>query len=588
MLDPLKVAAHTVFNTDRYDISIFDPDAVYGKAMEALAENDDLSGMDPMTNYGINEKGTPMRIGILRDSHIDFAQLKPATSSIMFKTGNIPTSDSLFSYEIFGSTSDERRKNCAYIDLKKPFIHPYIYEAARNVVRAIDKIAAGRGRWRMIAGVPTEIGDEDEFVEGDGTGLRWLINNFRKIDFAKNQSYIHNEYVDLINNSSDEEIFITKWVVIPVFYRDANFTGKKMDIPEINEFYKKLIQLVNALQSSVMSDFMNNTELTIQSTLVAIRKYGQNLVDGKSGFLKQFVIGKTTVYGARNVITQPTYTNVKKPSELMVDIFHAGFPIATCCSLGYPFIERWITEFMGREFETRERKQVLVKHEDGSYTMEYAKIGDVMAMYNPSYLEKKVEQFMETYGSRFEPLTIPMADGSESYILFTGRPYSKDPQNEDAPPTAQRPMTWTDLLYMAAVNTMEFGGKMAYVTRYPMLDYFGTFPIMMRVSSTIALEPMTISGTYYPFYPKIEIDAPQNEVSTMFYDVLMIDNVYLEGLGGDYDGDMVSEKMCFTDEANDEAYQIMTNVKNFVSIGGDFNRAMGHEATLTFFAMTRD
>ena len=97
---------------------------------------------------------------------------------------------------------------------------------------------------------------------------------------------------------------------------------------------------------------------------------------------------------------------------------------------------------------------------------------------------------------------------------------------------------------------------------------------------------MTIGDRYYPFYPVVNPNASQAEVSTMFVDTVTMDNVYLGGLGGDYDGDMVSEKMCFTEEANDEAYAIMTDPKHFVSINGDLMRKIDKEAYLTFYNMT--
>ena len=539
-------------------------------------------------NLGINQDGTPMRIGWCNDEVIEQAHLKPVTNTIMFEKDNVPVEDGLFSTAIFGSTPRVRHFQCAYIDLKRKFFHPYAYEAVCKLVQSASTCAAGRGTWRIGEDgklVATREGEDG--YDPNATGLRWLIDHYHDLKHTHNRSTVYNQYVDLLENSTDDEIFITKWIVIPVFYRDANFSGHKRDIPKINEHYKKLIQYVKAMNAPALLDFSNHTEFNIQNQLVVIRQYGQSLVEGKRGFLKQFVIGKTTSYGARNVITEPVFSEAETPSDLMVDIFHSGFPIATCCSMAYPFIEHWILNFLAKEFETRERKQVLVKKEDGSYEMQYAKIGDVLAMYNPKYIQTKVEQFMHTYGSRFEPLTIPMDDGSTSYILFTGRPYAKNPRSKNAPATARRAMTWTDLLYLACVETLEFGGKLAYITRYPLEDYFGTFPSMIRVTSTLQHEPMEINGKKYPFYPKVELHLSQDEVSTRFVETVSLDNVYLKGLGGDYDGDMISEKTCFTEEANDEAYAILNDPKHFVSIGGKLMRMIGNEAHLTFYNMTK-
>ena len=568
-------------NPIKIDISLVDTQYV---AMEA--ENSKAGKY--LENLGINVHGTPMHIGICTDKTIEVNKFKPVTTAIMFEKGNVPHPEGLFSYEIFGSTPDGRRKLNGNIDLKRKFFHPYAYEVLCALQSNASLVAAGKGAWRINSnGRLEKTNEEDEDYDPNATGLRWLINHFHELKFEKNNSHSHNDYVEFLMNCSDDEIFISKFPVIPVFYRDANFSGHKRDIPILNDMYKKVIQYVNALRAPTLGDFSNHTEFVIQDQLVEIRRYGQSLVQGKRGFMKQFVIGKTTAYGARSVITEPITSGAQTPKDLMVDIFHSGFPIATCCSMAYPFIEHWIIDFMSKEFETRERKQILVKNEKGEYELKFEKVGDVMAKYTPAYIERKVEQFMETFGARFEPLTIPMADGSESYMLFTGRPYSKDPRNPQAPPTARRAMTWTDLLYLACVETLEFGGKMAYITRYPLEDYFGTFPSMVRVTSTEEHEPMEINGKKYPFYPKIIPNLPQDQVSTMFVDTVTMDNVYLKGLGGDYDGDTVSEKVCFTEEANDEAFAILNDAKHFISISGAITRIIGNEAFLTYYGMTR-
>jgi hypothetical protein len=559
-----------------YHITLVDP------AMEANATT-----IANSRNLGINQQGTPMKVGWLTDEVIERNKLRPVTSAIMFEKGNVPNERGLFSNEIFGNTSEERKKTYAYIDLQRKFFHPYAFECLCALHSNAKKVSAGIGRWKIEEGKLKAVSPQEEDYNQAGTGLRWLINHYQELAMEKNDSYIHNERVKLLTSSSDKEIFISKWIVIPVFYRDANFSGHTRDIPEINDHYKKLIQFVNALKAPSMMEYSNHTENSIQETLVTIRNFGQSKIEGKRGFLKQYVIGKTTVYGARSVICQPIYRNATTPDDIMIDIFHSGFPIATCCSMAYPFIEHWILDFFSKEFETREKKQILVKDRDGNYQLQFAKIGDVMARYNPSYIETKVEQYMSTYGSRFEPLTIPMADGTDAYMLFTGRPYSKDPRNPAAPSTARRAMTWTDLLYLACVETLEFGGKMAYITRYPLEDYFGTFPSMVRVTSTLEHEPMEINGKKYPFYPKVETNITQDEASTRFIDTVSMDNVYLEGLGGDYDGDTISEKVCFTEEANDEAFKIMNDSTHFVSISGKLMRMVGNEAYLTYYNMTR-
>ena len=559
------------------EVSLVEDDGIIGPGLEA--------GISTQ-NLGVNVEGTPLKLELMGDHEIEMNRLPRVTSAMMFQKGNIPTEDGLFSYEIFGSTSESRRLQYAYIDLGRKFFHPYAYECLTNVSQNVEKCAAGMDTWAIAQGKLVKTVEGEEGYDPEATGLRWLINHFDELKFERNDSYIHNQYVDVLTGSTKEQLFISKFVVIPVLYRDVSFRGNSRDIPEINDMYKRLLQLVNAMNASSMALFMNNTEKNIQDAMVTIRRYGQELIKGKRGFIKQHMLGKNTVYAARNVITQPSYANAKLPRDIQVDMFHTGFPIATCCSMGYPFIEHWIMNFISKEFVTKSRKQVLHRKEDGSYEMKNMSLGDVAARFTPHYIKRKTEQFMETYGKRFEPITIPMADGTEMMMLFTGTPYSTDPRNPNAPATARRPMTWTDLLYMACVNTLEYGGKMAYVTRYPLVDYFGTFPTMIRVTSTVETCKMEVSGVKYPFYPVIRPNDTMDAISTQFCDTVTMDNIFLDGIGGDYDGDTTSEKMMFSDEANQEAFNIMTDVTHFVSIGGKLVQMIKNEAYLTFYNMT--
>ncbi len=50
---------------------------------------------------------------------------------------------------------------------------------------------------------------------------------------------------------------------------------------------------------------------------------------------------------------------------------------------------------------------------------------------------------------------------------------------------------------------------------------------------------------------------------------------------------MVSIKMLYSIEANQEAKEILNSLKHFVSIQGDIVRVVGNEAYLTFFNMTK-
>lgn len=530
---------------------------------------------------------TSMKIDLIGDTFIDanikMLDLQPVTNPQRFEKGSIPTADGLFSPYIFGHTPEERRTQFAYIDLHCKVFHPYAYEVIKRMWSKIDKVASGEGSWEIdTEGNISEVPDGDP----DNTGMDWLVENFRKIVFKTTGSHIRDERMKLIDSLKDDELFISKWLVIPVFYRDVQIIGGTQNIPPINKNYTKLIQYAN----SVIKDpyFSNIAKYNIQMQLVTIRQYGQTLVEKKRGFFKRSVLGKTIDYGFRSVISVFHIDSADKPEENPIDIFHTGVPLAQCCVLFYPFIKRYVSEFIRQTVESMGDRYPVYDEKENKI-VNYLNFKDPLSYYNSDKIQEIIDQFIGTPATRFRPVELPVdLDGTTVMlpIHFSGHGKNEKIKDIKTPQLYNRVLTWTDLLYMAAVDTLY--DKHVYITRYPLEDYFGTFPSRVFVLSTMKTMPMIYNERNYPFYPQIDPSLPEAEVSTLFNDTVTMDNTYLKGLGGDYDGDQVSLKGIFSAEANAEAEEIMHSIKHYVNIAGDLMRVIGNEAFLTYYNMTKD
>jgi hypothetical protein len=130
-----------------------------------------------------------------------------------------------------------------------------------------------------------------------------------------------------------------------------------------------------------------------------------------------------------------------------------------------------------------------------------------------------------------------------------------------------RPMTYTDILYLACMDVTK--NKCILGTRYPILDEFGTFVTKIRVSSTTETVPMIVNGTFFKLYPKIRIEDINQDTSNKFVDVALPNNVRLDSIGGDFDGDTVSSKAVYSIESNDELLKAINSKKHYISLGGE-------------------
>lgn len=511
---------------------------------------------------------------------IKLNNIKPITNPILCERGTIPTSDGLLSTEIFGMTMDDRKNIYGYIPLNGHYLVPHVYKVFKRVFGNITSLVNGTKEF-VIEG-----GELKVVPEGQGnTGLEWLYENWEKIKFPRNDSDVRNERLDLLESFPKEQLFCDKWIVMPAYYRDMNLQKKEMSHDELNDLYSKLIRLTSMNKNMALFDFVAyGTQAAVQDQLVAIYDYLKHKLEKKKGMIRKALLGKKTDYSARLLITAPRFDS-NKPSEQYVNLDTCGLPLAYTCSLFMPFIVRWIKRWFERElFNMGKTYPVNI---DGK--KKYVEINDPSLIFTDEEIHKQIDRFIYGDANRFTPIEVPIKNpadvgGRKIYMAFVGRMSDRN-RPETVSNISTRPLTWCDLLYQAAIDVVE--DKHVIVTRYPVLDYFGSCILKIHVESTMETIPVYIGDRHYPFYPKINLDASAQEVYTSFIDSLTISNLLLKGMGGDYDGDQVTVKPLFTQEANIEAEKILNSKSNILDIYGGNMRNSTNEAVQTIYQLTR-
>lgn len=521
-----------------------------------------------------------MRINLFNvDEFVDLNKLQPVTSPVLFERGGIPNPAGLVSNEIFGVSIRSRKETFAYIDLSGHFIHPHIYKIIRRVFRNIDKIVNGEEYY--------SIDKEGHLVKDPAgeTGIDFLYDNWSKIKWHGNGG-MSSERTNLINKSKKEYVWMTKEIVIPAFYRDINSSqAGGGEVPEIDQYYVKLIRMATILKNSDMFDFtFHSTNYNIQTTLVDIYDYFKDKLDKKSGLLRKYLLGKNVDYCVRTVISAPVF-NQDDPKDNMVSMRYASLPINQACVLCYPFVIAWLRNFFEREILEAQFMKLEVGA-SGKRDSELVELQNPEAYFNDTYIKKAVDRFVKDPSSRYDLIEVPTSvTGSTKprYLAFRGR-YTNESAEESG--LVVRPMTWTDLLFIATSEITS--DKHAMVTRYPILDNFGIFIARIRISSTMKTVPMNVNGTIYKWYPDIDLKMSKREVSNNFIDTMRFSNSYLEGLDGDYDGDQTTVKVIWTQEGNEECERIMNSKSFFLSSNGKNIRGCGLELDQTFYVLTKN
>ena len=516
--------------------------------------------------------------------------VKEISNPIFFNQNKLPTSDGLLSNEIFGITKEERANRFGYIDLHGTFLHPLVYK----VWSALDKNIKS-----IVHGIDNFVIDSNGQFKQDPngkTGIKFLKDNINKIKIRSTDSTKRDRVIEFLNISKPL-MFITKYPVIPAFYRDVNTEGGKVGVGDINKYYNGIIIASKALAEA--QDYglsLSNSQAgRMQEMLLQVYNYfGAGNPDAKGsgvgmpskfGIIRRANLSKTTDYSSRLVITSPEL-KVEKLDDIEADMDYSVVPLASLSINFLPYMIFWLRSFFENEFSTRTTYTVHMK--DGK-TKEIP-IQDYQIAFSDERIKDEINRFAHGYSNRFIPVRIPTVDKKLNvYMHFKGKiTTSQDDKDNEQGEIINRRLTWCDLLFMAASEVTA--DKHILITRYPIDSFYNQFPTKVKVQSTIETEHMLVNSggmsKFYKKYPKIREEDIEKDTSNKFIDSLNLCNGYLDSIGGDYDGDQVSVKGIYSAEANAELDQQMNSKIHYIGLDGISVMDVGKEAKQSLYCLT--
>lgn len=549
--------------------------------------------------------------------------LKEITNPVFFN-GPVHTEDGLLSNEIFGITKTERSGIYAYIDLGGYFIHPIVYKTLCKLNGKIADIVNGTEYF-----IIDDKGDLVPSSDGD-TGIEWFRKNFNKIKFKKNDSSSRNRRIDFIEKVKNK-MWISKYIVIPPYYRDVESRDNGIGVGEINKLYSSLLMATKSLKETsgfglTLSDV---TKARVQNILLQIFDWfgngttinGQatpaNLI-GKMGLVKRGLLYKTIDYSARLVMSAPDVSG-EDIDDLMVDMDHCALPLAAALCCFKPFIIFWLRRFFENRFAGKFEIPVAINDKESVMVP----LQDYQIVFSDIEIEKQIERFIHGYSNRFIPVESPvdkaefvkMVKNKEVVGITSGKPISnsqlsginfymyfmgyklnnseefKETKKEYSPELkVNRRLTWCDLFYMAACEVTS--DKMCLITRFPIDSYLNQFPSKVRIKSTVKTQPMVIQSEFednmklYKWYPVIEDRDINSNTSPVFEDTLSISNGLIGAMGMDYDGDTAIVKPVYTIEANQECEKQANAKIQMLGMDGYTTRDVSKENILCLYELT--
>lgn len=522
------------------------------------------------------------------DRFVKVNDCKEITNPIFYIKPGHPSPDGLLSNEIFGIIQEDRANIYAYINLNKYFINPVCYKAWFKLDSKLKGVIAKTDYYSI---------DKDGQLIKDprgSNGIEWLRKNIDKIVFKESENgSIRRDIKVKFLNMNRNNLFINKFLVIPPYYRDTNIQDSakgSVGVGKINELYRQVLSTaksINATQEYGF-DMSGATDLKLQETLLQIYDWfcgttNKNIsktetgygITGKFGILRAANQSKTSDYAARSVITS-TELKANKYTDMKASFDKSVIPLSEALACFAPFVQFTVRRFFEREFAGTEQYGVLINGK-----LVYKELKSPLIQFSDDVVVTQMKRYIKGYNNRFIPVTVETADGEKAYMVFKG---SFKPINDNPESIYTRRLTWLDILYQCTVEATR--DKMVLISRFPIDSRTNQITTQIEIASTNETEPMYVNNQYYKHYPKFRDEDIGIDTSSSFIDTVNISNLYIGGMGADFDGDTVTVRGVFTDEANQELKEFANSKRNFIGLGGKNIRTTDSDVVQSLYNLT--
>lgn len=521
----------------------------------------------------------------------DWLQVKVSNYFIPNTSENHP--DGLVSNVIFGSPGSEARKhNWGYLELNGIFMNPHVfYVLSRLKASLAEDMKSGLGLYyidkngELVKMVKSEVVPATALSD-PGTGFKWLYNNWEKISWKTTKDMtktakIRRTFMKMLTLS---EAFITKYPVMPAFYRDVDFRTQKRN--ELNtKYYSKMYHLSEMVRNTDDFQFSDdpdvplasNAHIKMQNVIQEFYSFIMTKISGANGFINDHVVGKSTDYGARLVISTPNFnTEHYKLNE--TDFFHSSVPLAVVANIFAPFVIFGLTQYITNLISGRRAIYYFNFKEDRFVEVELDKT--FMDEFTVDKIRKNLDLYKKSKNFRVTPVTlrgkdksrIPLQvfysyDETKKFMAFDTNPYTH--YSEMNLKDKIRDITWCELFYLICQGSLR--DKTVYNTRYPVTAYNSTYPSLMNIIPANKYIMAMVDGVTYERYPILKYND-NSEIEHLFTDTMRMFSVFPSAMGADFDGDQISTAGPFTDEANSDAIKHMNQISNVLGINGEIIR----------------
>lgn len=519
----------------------------------------------------MKKQAIPFNLGIQDTSDRVLQNVKPVRVLDIFQGATKDFhNDGLFSAAIFGRVGDPARNlRFSYIDLKVPVMHPLVYNTLVNLKQLYGEILTGKAYAVWDKGLK-------DFVKSDqtegATGYAFFAHYWKDIVFENRDSDARELNIKFIEKFKDKAM-TSKLLVLPAGLRDYEIeeSGKESE-NEFNDLYRRALAISNSISAaSIRTDIaqINGSRMALQRTFNEIYALFESMIEGK----KKFIMGKWAAravhYGTRNVITS---TNVRV--DTLGSDASVGFNDTVVGLFQYLKATQPVTIYQLRKF----LEPVFPGPNAPAYLVNKKTLKKEVVKIKPKYYDnfmtaEGLEKMISIYGEeslRHKELEL---EGFYLGLLYKGEGVYKFIQDiDDLPEHLKKedvfPITFTELMYLAVYkNAKDYP---ALTTRYPVTGYGSIYPSYVYLKPTVHVETRAPLGVDW-LVDSTQPVAYNFPTKSAFFNSMSPAANRLARLGGDFDGDMMSLIVLFTEESKATVKKKLASRNFYVGTDGQMS-----------------
>ena len=503
---------------------------------------------------------------ILNDANKKFLLEVKSLDIFEGATKNFHT-EGLFSIDIFGRYGEEKRnRTLAYMNFKVNCFHPVIYKALTDLKELYADIMNGT----VYAVWDEKLSDFVKSNPVDGaTGYSFFLNHFKYIKFVKNESDKRAFNIKVVEKFKDN-CLMDDVLVLPAGLRDFEIDEfGKQSMDEINDFYKRILSISNLINPIVIKtnpEIIDATRFKIQMTINGLYDYLKNMIDGK----KKLVLGKFASrrirFGTRNVITSPVEVTQVLNDPYAVSFNDTVLGLFQVLKAQLPISLYSIRNgIISRIFVGANEPAVLVN----AKTLKKELVNIESELFEEWMSDEGLEKTINYFGDEelrhevlshkkyFFALIYKTKDSFKVFQDIDELPEGLDKENVT-------PITFAELLYISIFTVAN--NYPCFNTRFPIAGYGSIFPSFTYLKTTVHAERLYMLDDNWE---KTDLLASQFPIrDEPFVNSCSIHRTHLKAATADFDGDMMSNNITFTEDSKTEVNDRLGTAAFYINPNG--------------------